>query len=57
MVTIIDVERGYNERMAGFYDKWYRYNRKDEGAEYDKGVVLATNSTECKNECVIIECN
>lgn len=39
-----DEKRGYKDRLAGFYDKWYRYNRKDDGAAYDKGCVRAVNS-------------
>ena len=31
-----DEKRGYNDRRAGFYDKWYRYNRDDDGAELKK---------------------
>ena len=32
-----DIEIGYRDRLAEYYDKWYRYNRKDEGKAYDKG--------------------
>lgn len=26
-----DIQSGYADRMAGNYDKWYRYERADEG--------------------------
>lgn len=44
-----DFEKGYEEAKAGYYDKWYRYNRKDQGYEYDRGVNKA------KEEGYIIE--
>ena len=27
-----DEQKGYNDRNAHYYDKWYRYNRSDDGA-------------------------
>lgn len=27
-----DEARGYRDRKAGYYDKWFRYNRADEGS-------------------------
>lgn len=33
-----DFEAGYRDRKAHYYDKWYRYNREDEGKAYDDGV-------------------
>lgn len=50
-----DIKAGKADKIAGYYDKWYRYNRKDEGAAYDIGF----NSVECKleNGIKIIECN
>lgn len=48
-----DVERGYNERTAGFYDKFYRYTRADGGRAYDLGVSLAAERG-CKGEMTII---
>ena len=36
-----DEAAGYRDRKAGYYDKWYRYNRDDNGAAYDKGCVRA----------------
>lgn len=38
-----DEQRGYSDRMAHCYDKWYRYNRSDDGAAYDRGVVRCVN--------------
>ena len=32
-----DYAAGQRDHAAGYYDKWYRYNRKDDGAEYDRG--------------------
>ena len=32
-----DFKAGQREKKAGYYDKWYRYNRKDDGAAYDDG--------------------
>lgn len=45
-----DFEYGYRDGKAGTYDKWYRYNRKDEGKEYDMGIQKAKGeSYEIKN--------
>ncbi len=49
-----DEQKGYKERMAGYYDKWYRYNRKDDGAEYDRGVKRAVDSGRCQDSVTII---
>lgn len=51
-----DVRNGYNERSVGYYDKWYRYNRADEGRAYDLGVKLAANTNGCTDEFQIIPC-
>lgn len=51
-----DIKNGYNERLVGYYDKWYRYTRADEGRAYDEGVKLATASQDCKADMYIIEC-
>lgn len=51
-----DFIHGYSDRMAGYYDKWYRYNHADEGRAYDEGVKLATQQTSCKEEMIIIPC-
>lgn len=45
-----DEKQGYNDRLAGFYDKWYRYNRQDDGAAYDAGCIRAVNSGKIKTE-------
>ena len=52
---ITDETRGYNDRKAGYYDKWFRYNRKDDGALYDKGVVRAVDSGKCPDYFTLIE--
>ena len=52
-----DMTNGFNERMVGYYDKWYRYNRIDEGRAYDAGVQLAAQQSKCPEELIIIPCN
>lgn len=32
--NVNDFNQGQKERMIGYYDKWYRYNRSDDGAAY-----------------------
>lgn len=51
-----DIVNGYNERSVGYYDKWYRYTRADQGRAYDLGVREAANNEKCTNEMHIIEC-
>ena len=34
-----DFRRGYEDREAHCYNKWYRYTRRDSGAAYDAGCV------------------
>ena len=51
-----DFEAGRRDRMAGYYDKWYRYNRVDDGAAYDAGVVSAVNSGKAPTDVTIIPC-
>ena len=41
MKNLTDEQKGYTDRKAGYYDKWYRYNRADDGAAYDAGVMRA----------------
>lgn len=36
--------------MAGYYDKWYRYNRLDEG------VKLAIQEADCPEYMIVIPC-
>jgi hypothetical protein len=55
--TITDEKRGYKDRLAGFYDKWFRYNRNDEGAAYDRGCVKAVDTGKCPECFTIIEYN
>ena len=50
-----DETRGYKDRMAGFYDKWYRYNRPDDGAAYDRGCAKAVDTGKCPDYFTIIE--
>lgn len=52
---LTDEQRGYNDRKAGFYDKWYRYNRADDGAAYDRGCVKAVDSGKCPEHFTLIE--
>ena len=47
-------QRGYKDRLAGFYDKWYRYNRQDDGAAYDAGCVKAVDSGKCPEQFTLI---
>ena len=35
---------GIKDAISGIYDKFYRYNRKDDGYEYDKGIKWALNN-------------
>ena len=51
--NVNDFNSGKNDKKGGFYDKWYRYNRKDSGAAYDEGF----KSIEFTREIAIIECN
>ena len=55
--AVKDIQAGYEQRMVGYYDKWYRYSHADEGAAYDAGVKLATSNPKCKDTFTIIECN
>ena len=48
-------KKGYDERMVGFYDKWYRYNTEFAFA-YDKGVMAAVESGRAVPDCQIISC-
>ena len=49
--NVNDFNSGKNDKKAGYYDKWYRYNRKDDGAAYDDGF----KSIESSKEISIIE--
>jgi len=52
-----DEKRGYSDRKAGFCDKWFRYNRQDDGAAYDRGCLRAVDSGKCPEYFTLIECN
>jgi hypothetical protein len=54
--NVKDYKQGKKDRMCGYYDKWYRYNRKDDGAAYDDGVKAAIDSGKAKDDVIIIEC-
>lgn len=49
-----DIAAGYRDRSAGYYDKWYRYKRIDQGRAYDAGVTFAAKSDETAEEVVFI---
>lgn len=51
-----DIKEGFNQRMVGYYDKWYRYNHADEGRAYDLGVKRALQEAKCEDTMNIIEC-
>lgn len=53
--NVNDFNQGKKERLAGYYDKWYRYNRSDDGAAYDDGCMAAVNTGKAPDDCVIIE--
>ncbi len=38
-----DYNAGFRDRCVGIYDKWYRYNRLDGGAAYDRGQKAAVD--------------
>lgn len=50
-----DIKYGYKDRMAGVYDKWYRYNRKDGGRLYDLGQRLAAKEKNAPENVHFIE--
>ena len=55
MRTTEDAKKGYADRLAGYYDKWYRYNRSDDGAEYDRGCVKAVSTGKCPDSFTLVE--
>lgn len=55
--NVKDFMVGKRDREAGYYDKWYRYNHKDNGAAYDAGCMAAVASGNVPDNCVIIEAN
>lgn len=50
--NVNDFNSGKRDKKAGYYDKWYRYNRKDDGQAYDNGF----RSIDFSKEIIIIEC-
>ena len=52
--AIHDIHMGYADRIVGYYDKWYRYNRMDDGNAYDEGVRVALSNPDCKPDMRII---
>ena len=50
-----DWQAGYRDATGGFYDKWYRHNRKDEGKAYDAGYQYAKKIGTAKKEQSVIE--
>lgn len=51
-----DESYGYRDRKAGYYDKWYRYNRRDGGEAYDRGQKRAVRDG-APERVVFIECS
>lgn len=47
---------GFNNACAGYYDKWYRHNRRDEGKAYDAGYQYARSIGRAKQDQQVIEC-
>ena len=45
LTALQDFRKGIIDCKAGIYDKWYRYNRKDDGAAYDKGWMRQNKTT------------
>lgn len=39
-----DFEQGQKDCRLGYYDKWFRYHRDDEGLAYDKGWAKQNNT-------------
>ncbi len=40
-----DFRAGIRDCKNGIYDKWYRYNRKDDGVAYDRGWMRQNKTT------------
>lgn len=41
-----DFHQGENDCKCGIYDKWYRYNRHDDGTAYDLGWTTQNKTTQ-----------
>lgn len=48
-----DYKAGIEDCKLSVYDKWYRYNRIDEGRAYDIGWKLQNQTTQCEKICFI----
>ena len=44
-----DYKAGEADCEAGYYDKWYRYNRNDDGLAYDFGWMHANRTVKNEN--------
>lgn len=49
-----DALQGMEDCKLGIYDKWFRYNRTDDGAAYDNGWT-AQNATTQNEEVKFLE--
>lgn len=52
-----DFIKGVSDALEGIYDKFYRYNRNDDGAEYDHGIRWAIENVSGVEITTFIECN
>jgi hypothetical protein len=50
--NVNDFNSGKKDKSAGVYDKWFRWNRQDDGDAYDQGFW----SIEFTKPVSIIEC-
>lgn len=50
--NVTDFMSGQRDKKAGYYDKWYRWNRNDEGKAYDDGFRSVSTNADIN----IIEC-
>lgn len=55
--TTRDFIKGVNDALDGLYDKFYRYNRKDDGEEYDAGIRWALENIPDVEIATILEYN
>lgn len=44
----LDERAGEMDCRLGVYDKYFRYNREDDGAAYDKGWMNQNKVTQCE---------
>ena len=51
-----DMNAGKSDCKSGYYDKWYRYNRKDSGEAYDYGFKIGMDAAPPESGIEIIEC-